>query len=131
MFAHVARQIELGIDTRHLCVRYGGELEALAALPGYAVLRDVAARHGIELLASVMSVAAAVNVGVGCVSVRSEDHTSELQSLMRISYAVFCLKKNRSSLPPIRATLRLPLIHRPRSCSQTSTLQAHIHTSYD
>src|SRR3546814_10764778 len=26
-------------------------------------------------------------------SIRSEEHTSELQSLMRISYAVFCLKK--------------------------------------
>src|SRR3546814_2836652 len=34
------------------------------------------------------------------VGVRSEEHTSELQSLMRISYAVFCLKKknNRSKL---------------------------------
>src|SRR3546814_7958664 len=29
-------------------------------------------------------------------AVRSEEHTSELQSLMRISYAVFCLKKNNS-----------------------------------
>src|SRR3546814_3165123 len=28
------------------------------------------------------------------VRTRSEEHTSELQSLMRISYAVFCLKKN-------------------------------------
>src|SRR3546814_5182759 len=28
---------------------------------------------------------------------RSEEHTSELQSLMRISYAVFCLKKTQSS----------------------------------
>src|SRR3546814_6763842 len=28
-----------------------------------------------------------------CISARSEEHTSELQSLMRISYAVFCLKK--------------------------------------
>src|SRR3546814_10096636 len=28
-----------------------------------------------------------------CVVVRSEEHTSELQSLMRISYAVFCLQK--------------------------------------
>src|SRR3546814_2919349 len=28
---------------------------------------------------------------------RSEEHTSELQSLMRISYAVFCLKKNTKS----------------------------------
>src|SRR3546814_2102562 len=31
---------------------------------------------------------------VKAVSLRSEEHTSELQSLMRISYAVFCLKKN-------------------------------------
>src|SRR3546814_6349450 len=30
----------------------------------------------------------------GC-SIRSEEHTSELQSLMRISYAVFCLKKKK------------------------------------
>src|SRR3546814_5943563 len=29
---------------------------------------------------------------------RSEEHTSELQSLMRISYAVFCLKKNNFSI---------------------------------
>src|SRR3546814_8359676 len=34
--------------------------------------------------------------------VRSEEHTSELQSLMRISYAVFCLKKknNQRKNPP-------------------------------
>src|SRR3546814_2497458 len=29
---------------------------------------------------------------------RSEEHTSELQSLMRISYAVFCLKKNKKKV---------------------------------
>src|SRR3546814_7135878 len=29
---------------------------------------------------------------------RSEEHTSELQSLMRISYAVFCLKKNNTQI---------------------------------
>src|SRR3546814_1664235 len=29
--------------------------------------------------------------------IRSEEHTSELQSLMRISYAVFCLKKNKQN----------------------------------
>src|SRR3546814_3668366 len=33
----------------------------------------------------------------GAPSVRSEEHTSELQSLMRISYAVFCLKKKKKS----------------------------------
>src|SRR3546814_8335820 len=31
---------------------------------------------------------------------RSEEHTSELQSLMRISYAVFCLKKTKHNLQP-------------------------------
>src|SRR3546814_8038196 len=31
-------------------------------------------------------------LGCGCECSRSEEHTSELQSLMRISYAVFCLK---------------------------------------
>src|SRR3546814_9811016 len=31
------------------------------------------------------------------VDVRSEEHTSELQSLMRISYAVFCLKKKKNT----------------------------------
>src|SRR3546814_8491654 len=31
------------------------------------------------------------------ISSRSEEHTSELQSLMRISYAVFCLKKNNQT----------------------------------
>src|SRR3546814_8737895 len=30
-----------------------------------------------------------------CFALRSEEHTSELQSLMRISYAVFCLKKKK------------------------------------
>src|SRR3546814_3914388 len=33
---------------------------------------------------------------VGCLT-RSEEHTSELQSLMRISYAVFCLKKKNKN----------------------------------
>src|SRR3546814_8295158 len=32
----------------------------------------------------------------GAVEARSEEHTSELQSLMRISYAVFCLKKKKT-----------------------------------
>src|SRR3546814_8097651 len=34
----------------------------------------------------------------GKVVVRSEEHTSELQSLMRISYAVFCLKKKTQTI---------------------------------
>src|SRR3546814_1652282 len=36
-------------------------------------------------------------VGGGAGEPRSEEHTSELQSLMRISYAVFCLKKKKQN----------------------------------
>src|SRR3546814_10438350 len=62
---------------------------------------------------------------------RSEEHTSELQSLMRISYAVFCLKKKqtRSRQPACPPTPRL----RPRRHLKTIQ-QNHTHdprsTSY-
>src|SRR3546814_10425775 len=42
---------------------------------------------------------------------RSEEHTSELQSLMRISYAVFCLKKNKKK---IRSTYAITRIQQTR-----------------
>src|SRR3546814_8670089 len=47
---------------------------------------------------------------------RSEEHTSELQSLMRISYAVFCLKKkkNKKQLLSARATHSTPIMYRLR-----------------
>src|SRR3546814_3089324 len=35
---------------------------------------------------------------------RSEEHTSELQSLMRLSYAVFCLKKKKNNKTPTNHT---------------------------
>src|SRR3546814_10262019 len=39
---------------------------------------------------------------------RSEEHTSELQSLMRISYAVFCLKKKNTTNLTTSSNLRKP-----------------------
>src|SRR3546814_5346952 len=50
------------------------------------VVHDVAAAHDQHALAAERREA-------GAEVERSEEHTSELQSLMRISYAVFCLKK--------------------------------------
>src|SRR3546814_2906335 len=41
---------------------------------------------------------------------RSEEHTSELQSLMRISYAVFCLKKKKHTRSNL-STFRKPTTH--------------------
>src|SRR3546814_9662269 len=52
---------------------------------------------GIPALVSAVSGAVAISASASSLhlrSQRSEEHTSELQSLMRISYAVFCLKKN-------------------------------------
>src|SRR3546814_7057914 len=48
---------------------------------------QLAGRHGIL-------------VEEGAPVTRSEEHTSELQSLMRISYAVFCLKKQKKKKKP-------------------------------
>src|SRR3546814_5568361 len=55
---------------------------------------------------------------------RSEEHTSELQSLMRISYAVFCLKKKQQTLTPHRTGRAHNHIHTSPKHSYTN-----IHTS--
>src|SRR3546814_10637266 len=54
---------------------------------------------------------------------RSEEHTSELQSLMRISYAVFCLKKKKKSKthtsPPYSTSNQdCLLIHEPTTLNE-------------
>src|SRR3546814_3548885 len=58
------------------------------------VLRGGAWIGGLERTAVFASVVAAWPSGLAII-LRSEEHTSELQSLMRISYAVFCLNKKR------------------------------------
>src|SRR3546814_7223661 len=45
-----------------------------------------------------------------CLSRRSEEHTSELQSLMRISYAVFCLKKKKKQQKEKALTCTIKII---------------------
>src|SRR3546814_7103356 len=71
-----------------LC-RAGAEREAAVALG-----RDVAEQRAGEHQPAIRDDrAAGVGDSVGVNGERSEEHTSELQSLMRISYAVFCLKK--------------------------------------
>src|SRR3546814_9152444 len=64
---------------------------AVAALERRAV-RLQAALEGIEAGVAVGGLA----IDARGLRVRSEEHTSELQSLMRISYAVFCLKKKQN-----------------------------------
>src|SRR3546814_6064349 len=58
-----------------------------------------------------------------CLLLRSEEHTSELQSLMRISYAVFCLKKKKR-----KNTLSSTHTHRDQPNNTTSyTMLTHPH----
>src|SRR3546814_6309029 len=52
-----------------------------------------AAGQGVRTAASAQGAHPQLSVG----RARSEEHTSELQSLMRISYAVFCLKKKNNT----------------------------------
>src|SRR3546814_2297417 len=52
--------------------------------------------------------------------VRSEEHTSELQSLMRISYAVFCLKKKTKN-----KTTKTHNINKPYNKDTTSNIARH------
>src|SRR3546814_2402339 len=59
-------------------------------VPGFSYTDDAGNWQGFD--PSVCQAVAAAVFG-DSTKVRSEEHTSELQSLMRISYAVFCLKK--------------------------------------
>src|SRR3546814_2341307 len=55
----------------------------------------VASRMGVGVVGVSMGLLSAGHAVGGALG-RSEEHTSELQSLMRISYAVFCLKKKKN-----------------------------------
>src|SRR3546814_5280198 len=70
--------------------QYGGQVprsrEALETLPGVG-------RKTANVVMNVAFGEETIAVDTHIFRVRSEEHTSELQSLMRISYAVFCLKK--------------------------------------
>src|SRR3546814_2923352 len=61
-------------------------------------------------------------------SQRSEEHTSELQSLMRISYAVFCLKKkNNEDQPSTHAKSKdTHTVHNPTTVYKKEKLQSYI-----
>src|SRR3546814_2080220 len=72
----------------------GGDLGDLLVAEGFAVVVD------LDLLAADFVGGGVVGYGFEAgwpvAEERSEEHTSELQSLMRISYAVFCLKKTKN-----------------------------------
>src|SRR3546814_5188323 len=81
-----------------LALAAGGGLVALYHLllySGFIPAPIVPCDGGPSCSGESMSVAGAPLPLLSLAAFRSEEHTSELQSLMRISYAVFCLKKKK------------------------------------
>src|SRR3546814_10756228 len=77
---------------------------AAVVLAFFVLLGVLDSVHYRPLLPPVANSAAAAQAG------RSEEHTSELQSLMRISYAVFCLKKKKKKNQEYQITHKTDII---------------------
>src|SRR3546814_7086943 len=78
-----------GFETDARALAVSPELSSLGILQRYAAQKE---SRGVGRMTTSEAHQAAVT---GMLATRSEEHTSELQSLMRISYAVFCLKKKK------------------------------------
>jgi DegV family protein with EDD domain len=79
LFEFAGRRVRAGLMTPTLTLCYGGELDEMRALPGYAQLREICAEQNIEVFESVMSLTGMVNVGKGAVVVgfAAEPHRFE------------------------------------------------------
>src|SRR3546814_1731558 len=90
-----------GFDFRHLKVDGEFETSLILTVLGFfqlhaGAVKDIGpARQVLETNLSDVRRIESSELGKRKTSIRSEEHTSELQSLMRISYAVFCLKKKK------------------------------------
>ncbi len=80
LFAYAGRRVVAGLITPTLCLSYGGELDEMRKLPGYASLMKVCAQHEVEVFESHMSVTGAINVGEGALALgfAAEPHELEL-----------------------------------------------------
>src|SRR3546814_2507832 len=97
----------------HLIEKHCGRAQALKSLrimieqqslpAGAWQPEEIVTRPSQDSLVKRAMLAIEQNIGVSIplpqLAQRSEEHTSELQSLMRISYAAFCLKKNIKKIP--------------------------------
>ncbi len=68
LFGKAADRIRRGLEAPYICISYGGSLDTVPKLPGYAALHLAARENGVEILLSPMSKTAAVNVGPGALS---------------------------------------------------------------
>src|SRR3546814_4458494 len=75
-----------------------GHVGRVMSLTGRRITNTVAPYDLVRKMRASVLVLGPLVAREGEATVRSEEHTSELQSLMRISYAVFCLKKKKNTL---------------------------------
>lgn len=68
LFTRAADRVRRGLEVPCVCISFGGPLDAVARLPGFAVLDRAARESGVAILLSPMSKTAAVNVGPGAVT---------------------------------------------------------------
>lgn len=69
LFRHTAERIREGLMVPTVCVSYGGNLDAMRALPGYEDMAQACRECDIGLLESTMSITGMVNVGEGALTV--------------------------------------------------------------
>src|SRR3546814_2740276 len=104
---------DLHVLTHSFPTRRSADLKALDRLAVAPAGAEIGVEAGGDQSHRAAAVAghrhlAAVERHQPLVGQRSEEHTSELQSLMRISYAVFCLKKKNNQTYYNQITLYIP-----------------------
>src|SRR3546814_8475042 len=85
-----------GADDRRAVRRHRAQAGPVGGAADVAALREQIRDHEVERPAPGRIKRQVVTGQFGGAADRSEEHTSELQSLMRTSYAVFCLKQNKN-----------------------------------
>src|SRR3546814_2319081 len=113
---------------RYESVALGGPMHTASS----ASRTCIASASAVECTATVLIpiswharwIRSAISPRLAISSFRSEEHTSELQSLMRISYAVFCLKKNK------KHQNRKPSTARQRIAFNSIYLDTYLHKAH-
>src|SRR3546814_3874490 len=101
----------------------GGPTDTVTRLVAEAMSRDLGQQIVVENVGGAGGTLGAGRVADAEPDGRSEEHTSELQSLMRISYAVFCLKKKKIKNRNTNRNQSKPSIHK-------TTHNYYQHTTY-
>ena len=68
LFGKAAERVRQGLDVPCVCISYGGPVDHVAKLPGYAEFAAAARGAGVDILVTPMSKTAAVNVGPGALA---------------------------------------------------------------